>query len=115
MNPEAEKVLKEILNKSIPELTQTDIDFLRARKAYVGKNSRIKFASIFEDKPQQEVKPKTEAAQPQEKEKKDRPQEPQAQQNTQNVSQPKTIANDDDDDDDETNAGTGIIDTDDDE
>ena len=37
MNPEAKKVLKEILKKEIFELTDFDLDFLRARRSYLTK------------------------------------------------------------------------------
>lgn len=53
MNPEAQEVLKRILDKELHELTSYDKGFLKARWTYVGKNSRKKFASIFDEKPEQ--------------------------------------------------------------
>lgn len=50
MNPEAEAILKKILAKDINALTTHDIEFLKARWSYVGKNSREKFKSIFKTK-----------------------------------------------------------------
>lgn len=55
MNPEAEAVLKKILDKDRSELTAFDISFLRARRKYVGKKSREKFADVFNDKDAQPV------------------------------------------------------------
>lgn len=50
MNPEAAEYLKKILQKDPNDLSQSDIDFLKARWSYVGKNSRQKFESAISDK-----------------------------------------------------------------
>lgn len=49
MNKEAEARLKKILAKEPHELTDFDKGFLRARRAYVGRRSREKFAEILRE------------------------------------------------------------------
>lgn len=70
MNEEAQIKLKEILAKDVNELTPPDKEFMWARRDYIGKNSRAKFASVFD-----------EMANPKPKEK---PQEPEQTQQTVN-------------------------------
>jgi len=50
MNPEAQAILDRILKKEIHELTEFDKGFLRARRDYLGRNSRHKFASVLDEK-----------------------------------------------------------------
>lgn len=57
MNPEAEAHLKEVLAKAVDALTPEDKEFIKARWHYVGKNSRAKFQSILDEKPQDKPKP----------------------------------------------------------
>lgn len=56
MNPEAQAVLDKILVKDPSELTENDVAFLRARRSYVGKKSRKKFSSVFDEEPGNEKK-----------------------------------------------------------
>jgi len=55
VDPQVMQELKRILEKeSSAELTEAEKDFLRARKAYVGKSSREKFAEVFVEKKKEE-------------------------------------------------------------
>lgn len=47
MNEEALAQLKVILSKDPNEITPSDEEFMLARRAYIGKNSREKFAAVF--------------------------------------------------------------------
>lgn len=51
MNPEAQKELDRILAKEPRTLTEEEKAFLRARREYVGKTSRSKFADVFKEVP----------------------------------------------------------------
>jgi hypothetical protein len=51
MNEEAEKKLKELLQKGVPALNQEEIDFIRARRSYLTASEEEKYKEILEDKP----------------------------------------------------------------
>jgi|GEM_PF-5324251 len=53
LDPQVTETLKRILAKDLVELTDHDKAFLRARKSYVGRSSREKFASVFDEVPQE--------------------------------------------------------------
>ena len=50
MNPEAKKYLKEILEKEPEALSQTEIEFLRARASYLKKSQLKEYKSVLEVK-----------------------------------------------------------------
>jgi hypothetical protein len=58
LDPQISTELNRILEKEPRELTPEDKAFLRARKAYVGKLSRAKFADVFNESPQEEKEEK---------------------------------------------------------
>lgn len=73
MNPEAEALLKKILDKDLNDLTSFDKDFLRARRSYLTKEELNKYKAILKLKdepiaPEPEIKaepaPFTEEAKP---------------------------------------------------
>lgn len=52
LDPAVTKRIKDIIEKDISAITTDDILFLRARKSYLGKISRDKFAEILNEKKQ---------------------------------------------------------------
>ena len=68
LDPTVSEKLKKILDKDINELTDYDKDFLRARKDYIGKNSRERLADILAE-PEQETKAREERVEEAKKEK----------------------------------------------
>ena len=49
MNQEAQNYLNSLINKSLHELTPTNITFLRARRSYLTSEQEEKFSVILED------------------------------------------------------------------
>lgn len=65
MNPEAKKVLDEILEKTIKELTPDEIEFLAGRRDYLKKVQLDEYAEVLEKRDKEvmakaKIKPSTE-------------------------------------------------------
>jgi len=58
MNPEAEKLLSEIVAKSPETLNADEIAFLKARKSYLKASQLEEFASVLKEKVVEEPKKK---------------------------------------------------------
>lgn len=55
-DPQIKEKLDALLKKQPAELTPHDKDFLRARRAYIGKNSRRRLSEVFSEQPEEPKK-----------------------------------------------------------
>lgn len=113
LDPTVTAELKRIIAKEPEELIDEEKAFLRARKFYLGKHSRAKFAEVLADNPQPE-QPKKDGTDPKKEEKKaEEPKEEKktespdpkdngsTDQNNQPANEPNAPVDEEDDDEDE--------------
>jgi len=56
MNKEAQQILDEITSKSVQDLTEGDIAFLKARQSYLSNDQKEKFAEVLGEEIADETK-----------------------------------------------------------